>query len=439
MSYLSRRFFRLSLINIASTVTVPLVGLVDTAMLGHLPEIRFLAGVALASLLFDYIYWTLGFLRMSTTGMTAQAVGRKDGAEIGRVLHRSLLIALVLGAAVLAFQVPLREAGFALLSGEPSVEQAGRDYFNARIWGAPAALSGFVLLGWFLGRAESRYVLVMTVVANLSNVLLNYVFIVRLGMAARGAGLASMLSQYLMLAVGWAIYMRRRQPVPWCWAGVLDRSRMAALFRLNRDILLRTLCLVSSFALFVNSSSVLGTLFLAANSILLRLQALASYLIDGTAFASESLAGIFRGQRDIRALQRLFRLSLATGLGLALLFLAGLFAAERPILRLLTSHDDVIATSAAYAGWLVPVLLFGSLAYMYDGLFLGLTEGRRLRNAMLFSTFVVFLPACGAALWLGDNHALWAAMALFMLARTATLWVASRGALALPVGEPGVR
>jgi MATE family multidrug resistance protein len=240
MSYLTRRFFRLSLINIASTVTVPLVGLVDTAMLGHLPDIRFLAGVALASLL------------------------------------------------------------------------------------------------------------------------------------------------------------------------------------------------------FVNSSSVLGTLFLAANSILLRLQALASYMIDGTAFASEALAGIFRGQRDVRALQRLFRLSLGTGLGFALLFLAGLFAAERPILRLLTSHDDVIATSAAYAWWLAPVLVFGSLAYMYDGLFLGLTEGRRLRNAMLLSTFVVFLPACGAALWLASNHALWAAMALFMLARTATLWVASRGALASPVGKPSV-
>ena len=188
LSSLSRRFFRLALINILASVTVPLVGLVDTAMLGHLGDIRFLAGVALASLLFDYVYWTLGFLRMSTTGMTAQAVGRGDHVEVTDVLRRSMLIALALGGAVLALQVPLREIGFALLSGEPGVELAGREYFDARIWGAPAALCGFVMVGWFLGREESRVVLAITLVANLANVLLNYVFIIRLGLAARGAG-----------------------------------------------------------------------------------------------------------------------------------------------------------------------------------------------------------------------------------------------------------
>jgi len=438
LSNLSRRFFRLSLINIAASVTVPLVGLVDTAMLGHLPDIRFLAGVALASLLFDYIFWTLGFLRMSTTGMTAQAFGREDTVEVINVLRRSLLIALVFGGAVLVLQVPLRELGFALLSGTPEVEQAGREYFQARIWGAPAALSGFVLLGWFLGRAESRYVLIMTVVANLSNVILNYVFIMRLGLAARGAGLASMLSQYLMLAAGCAIYLRRRERVPWRRADVFDHERAIGLFRLNRDIFLRTLCLVSAFALFVNSSSFLGTLMLAANSVLLRLQTLAAFVIDGAAFASESLAGIFRGQDDPSSLRRLFRLSLLSGLGIVVLFLIGLFAAEGPILRLLTSHEELIAESRTYAPWLVPVLLFGSLAYMYDGLFLGLTEGPRLRNAMLLSTFAVFLPACGFAVWLGNNHALWAAMALFMAARTWTLWKASRPVLELSAGDAGL-
>jgi MATE family multidrug resistance protein len=288
-------------------------------------------------------------------------------------------------------------------------------------------------MGWFLGRAESRHVLVMTVVANLANVLLNYVFIIRLGMAARGAGLASMLSQYLMLAVGCTIYLRCRTRVPWQWASILDRAKLTALFRLNRDILLRTLCLVTSFALFVNGSSMLGTLWLVANSILLRLQAVASYLVDGAAYASESLAGIYHGRRDQAALRRLFHLSLTAGLGFALLFLGALFAAKAQVLRLLTSHDDVIAACTDYAWWLVPVLLFGSVAYMYDGLFLGLTEGRRLRNAMLLSTFGVFVPAWGAAVWLESNQLLWFAMALFMVARAATLWVASRSVLGLTV------
>ncbi len=426
---MKRRFFKLALINILSTLTVPLVGLVDTAMLGHLPDIRFLAGVALASLLFDFLYWTLGFLRMSTTGMTAQAVGRGDRDEVTLVLYRSAAIALVLSAAIVVLQLPLREIAFALLSGEPAVELAGREYFNARIWGAPAVLGSFVLMGYFLGREQSRHVLAMAVVGNLVNVLLNYVFIMRMQLAASGAGMASAVSQYFMLAVGCGIYFRRRRRLPWQWSTVLDRARLATMFRLNRDILLRTLCLVTSFALFVNSSSILGTLWLASNSILLRLQALASFLIDGAAMASESLAGIFRGQNDMPALRRLFRLSLTTGLGISVVYLAVLYGGRQFILGLLTSHADVIAISADFMPWLIPVLLFGSLAYMYDGLFLGLTEGPTLRNAMLVCTLLIFVPSCWVALRLQSNHGLWASMALFMVARAATLWAASRSVL----------
>ena len=435
---MKKRFFRLALINILSTLTVPLVGLVDTAMLGHLPDIRFLTGVALASLLFDFLYWTLGFLRMSTTGMVAQAVGREDRDEVALVLYRSTAIALVLSAAILVLQLPLREIGFGLLSGEPGVELAGRDYFNARIWGAPAVLGGFVLMGYFLGREESRHVLVMAVVGNLGNVFFNYVFIIRMQLAASGAGLASAVSQYLMLAVGCSIYFRQRQRLPWRWSAVLDRTQLAMMFRLNRDILLRTLCLVSSFALFVNSSSILGTLWLASNSILLRLQAVASFVIDGAAMASESLAGIFRGQDDVLSLRRLFRLSLTTGLGISVVYLAILYGGRQLVLGLLTSHADVIAASADFMPWLVPVLLFGSLAYMYDGLFLGLTEGRRLRNAMLVCTLLIFAPSCWVALRLGSNHGLWASMALFMAARALTLWAASRAVLRSASGDSGV-
>jgi MATE family multidrug resistance protein len=205
---------------------------------------------------------------------------------------------------------------------------------------------------------------------------------------------------------------------------------MASLFRLNLDILVRTLCLISSFAVFVNFSSLLGTAMLVANSILLRLVGLAAYLIDGAAFASESLAGILRGRRDPDSLHRLFRLSLGAGLGFAVLFLAIFFLAERPVLAMLTSHEDLIATSVRFAPWLVPVLLLGSLAYIYDGLFLGLTEGRTLRNSMLLCTLGIFLPAAFAAIRLDNNDLLWASMTLFMGARTSTLWLASRKLLA---------
>jgi MATE family multidrug resistance protein len=426
------RFFRLTAINILSSVTVPLVGLVDTAMLGHLPDIRFLAGVALAAIIFDYLYWTLGFLRMGTTGTTAQAVGRDDGAEACRVLYRSLIVAFAVAAFLLVFQTPLRELAFGALSGEAGVEDAGRDYYDARIWGAPAALANFTLVGWFLGRESSKLVLIMTVIGNLANVALNYVFIIRMQWAAAGAGAASMLSQYLMLAVGLVLFVRLGAHVPWRWSELLERGRLGAMFRLNRDIVIRTLCLVSAFAIFTNISSQLGTALLAVNSILHRLMAVASYLIDGAAYGSETLAGILHGRGERDGLRRLFRLSLATGLGFALLVLAIFFALPRPILSVLTSHGDIIEMGLAYLPWLIPVLLLGSLAYMYDGLFLGLTAGRSLRNAMLVSTLLVFLPLALAAAHLGSNALLWAAMAIFMGARTATLAIASRRFFRVP-------
>lgn len=424
---LHTRFARLTFINILSNVTVPLVGLVDTAMLGHLSEIRFLAGVALGTVLFDYVYWSFGFLRMGTTGTTAQALGRGDRHEVYLVLYRSLSMAVVIAAAILVFQWPLRELGFGLLSGEAGVEAAGRDYFDARVWGAPATLCNFVLMGWFLGRAESRHVLVMTIAGNLGNIALNYVFIVRMGLAAYGAGLATSIAQYAMLVVGLGLFRLQGGAEGWVWHEVMDRTRLTSLFRLNLDILIRTMLLVSSFAVFINFSSLLGTVLLAANSILLRVFYLAAYLIDGAAFACESLAGIFYGRDDPASLRRLIRVAVASGLGFAAVGLGILLVAPRPLLGLLTSHEEVIAVCVRYAPWLIPTLLFGALAFIYDGVFLGLTRGRTLRNAMIFCTLAVFLPLAWIGVRLESNHVLWAAMALFMLARAATLWGASVG------------
>jgi len=422
---LYRRYLRLSLLNIMASVTVPLAGLVDTAMLGHLGDIRFLAGVALASILFDYVYWTFGFLRMGTTGTTAQAVGKGDATAVYLTLYRGLFLGFAIGATLLVLQLPVRVAGFALLSGTEAVESAGAAYFNARIWGAPATLCSFVLAGWFLGREESGRVLLMTAAANLTNVGLDYLFIMRLDMAAFGAGLATMLSQYLSVAIGLAMLWQAGRPRAWSWAEVLDRDGLSQLMLLNRDILLRTLGLITTFSLFTNLSSMLGTTVLAANAILLRVQYLASYFIDGAAFATESLAGIFRGQRDPAALRRLLRLSLAVGVACVAGFAVLVAVAPRTLYPLLTSHQEVIDVAARYGWWLVPVLLFGSAAYIYDGFFLGLTEGRVLRNSMLFSTIALFAPVAWIAVARADNDLLWLAMLLWMVSRAGTLGWAS--------------
>ncbi len=426
---LRRRFFRLAVPNILSNVTVPLVGLVDTAFLGHLSNIDYLAGVALGAVIFDYAYWTFGFLRMGTTGTTAQAVGRDDYREVCHILYRSLAVALMVAVVLLLARHLIRDVGFAMLSGSSGVEQAGTDYFNARIWGAPATLSNYVLLGWLLGRERAREALLITVAGNLANVALDYLFIVELGWAATGAGVATTISQYLMLAMGAAFVYRLGPLAPLSGAGVFDRQRLAELFRLNRDIVVRTLALMTTLALFTNFSARISTTVLAANAILIRLQMVAAYLIDGAAFATESLAGIYYGQRDVDRLRRVLRLAMITGFAFVVPVIGVMLFAPATMFGIMTSHVGVIAAAGRYAPWLIPVLMFGSIAYIYDGFFIGITEGKVLRNQMVVSTLVFFLPIAWVAVRRKDNHLLWAAMALFMIGRVITMWVAERRVL----------
>ena len=414
-----RRFRHLAAINILANVTVPLVGLVDTAMLGHLDDIRFLAGVALGAIIFDYIFWTMGFLRMATTGLTAQAVGRREPVEAERVLRRSIGIALAAGAVLLLVREPLADFAFGLLSGDAGTEAAGREYFFARLWGAPAALVNLAFLGWFLGREESRVALVMTVVANTANLVLDYVFILRWGWNAAGAGYAGAAGQYLMATVAVIFYLRRRRPVG-SWADLWRKETVRQLFSLNRDIIIRTLCLGTAFALFTDFSSGIGTDVLAANTLHLRILALFAFFVDGIAFAVESLAGIFHGEKRYGTLDRLMRLALWSGVFTAAGFAFAVCLAPDLIFGLLTSHDDVVTLAASYRGWLIPVLLLGSVAYVLDGLFIGLTAGRELRNAMVLS-FAAFLPAALWGVHTASAHWLWAGLACFMAARVLTL------------------
>ena len=417
-----RRFFRLAIVNTLSNLMVPLAGLVDVAFLGHLAEIRHLAGVALATVLFDYIYWSFGFLRMGTTGTTAQAVGRGDYEEVLLIGLRNGVLALGLGLAILVLQHPLREFGFALLSAAPEVKSSGEAYYNTRIWGAPATLLNFVLIGWFLGREQSGKVLILSAVSNGANVALDSLFIVRWGWESAGAGLATTVSQYLMLLVGIIITYREFQFAVRAVAGrILDLSALKAALALNGNLLVRTFALISTFALFTNLSSVLGTVVLATNALLLQVVTLAAYFIDGLAFATESLAGIFRGKGVSEQLAPLVLLSGGASLSLGLAFALVFVLLPSHLFGLLTNHSEVIERVSSYALWLLPVLGFGSVAYMLDGYFLGLTEGRILRRSTVIAALVGFAPVAVVAWQFQSSHLLWLALSLFMAVRAFTL------------------
>ena len=418
-----RHFSRLAIVNIISNLMVPLAGLVDTAFLGHLTEIRHFAGVALATVLFDYIYWTFGFLRMATTGMTAQAVGRGDRPTVLLIGLRNGLLALAIGILILLLQVPLRTLGFSLLRAAPEVAESGKAYFDALIWAAPATLINYVLIGWFLGREQSGKVLLLSVIANGANVLLDYLLILRLGWASAGAGWATATSQYLMLLVGlflaWrSIGWRQMRSLA---SQIWDVSALKAAFLLNGEILIRTFALISTFAVFTNLSSDLGTVILSTNAALLQVVTLAAYFIDGLAFATESFAGVFRGQGATDGLAQLLRVSGVACLTLGLLFAIAFLLFPTPLFSLLTNHADILDRFPVYVPWLFPVLGFGSIAYMLDGYFLGLTQGRVLRQSTLIAALVGFAPMAIVAWYFRNSHLLWLALSSFMAARALTL------------------
>lgn len=423
-------FLRLAGVNILSNLLVPLAGLLDVAFLGNLADIRHLAGVAIATVLFNYIYWTFGFLRMGTTGTTAQAVGRGDADEVLLTGLRGGAIALVVGLGILLLQAPLRELGFMLLSAAPEIKLAGRDYYNAMIWGAPATLLNLVWMGWYLGRGRGREVLLLSAVSNGVNVVLNYWLIVRLGWASTGAGAATALSQYVMLAVALGLLSREvswvqvRAVFPKVW----NAAALKSLVLLNGNIVIRTFALITTFALFTNLSAAMGATVLAANTLLLQVVTLAAYFIDGLAFATETYAGKFHGAGEGDRLQALAKLSgglsLALGLAIALLFAL----LPQPLFRLLTHHGYVLDGVRQSVWWLLPLLGFGSIAYMLDGYFLGITAGNVLRNSSLVSSLLGFAPVAAIAWQTQSNPLLWLALTCFMAARVVTLGLALREA-----------
>ncbi|MEB3310583.1 MAG: guanitoxin biosynthesis MATE family efflux transporter GntT [Snowella sp.] len=416
---LRRGFFRLAVINILSNLMVPLSGFINIAFLGHLVEVRHLAGVTLATILFNYLYRTLGFLRMSTTGVTAQAVGRKDTEAILLVGLRNGLFALLLGLILLVFQYPLQTIGFSLLSATAEVKAAGQAYYDARIWALPATLLNFVIIGWFLGRAQSGKVLLLSIIGNGINILFDYCFIIRLGWQSQGAGFATALSQYAMMMTGLILLA---QEIDWKLVKsvahqLLEPAALIEILTLNRDIFIRTLAFLTTFSLFTNFSSAIDTEVLAENALMLQVVTLTVYLIDGLAYATESLVGILKGkdaQDELWAILKVAtQVSVMTGLIIAIAFV--LFPDQ--LFGLLTNHHELLDRLKFYVPWLIPVLGLGSVAFMLDGYFLGLAEGVILRNTALFATLIGFLPLGICAWQLQNPSLLWFALAIFMAIR----------------------
>ena len=415
------RFLRLASVSIISNMMVPLSGIVDTAFLGHLADIRHLAGVILASILFDYLYRILKFFRNGTNAITAQAVGENDEKGIVLALLRSSLVALAIALVILILQYPIQKFGFAVLSGSPDVEVLGIDYFNARIWGAPAVLLNFVLIGWFLGREMNALVLLISVVGNGSNVVLDYLMINRWGWESMGAGLATALSQYLALLVGLvAIGLSIPWILPAAIKDVFNWQALKASIVFKSNILIRYLAMVTAYSIFTNLSAAMGNEVLAENGLLLQIVLLSQFAINGIGLTTQSLIGNFKGKGETASMMPVLQVAILTGLIIASVFSSVAIFFPQTIFGILTSHTDISQSAIDYRDWLLPLLTCGAVAFMLEGYTVGLKEGVRLRNSALIALGLGFTPMAGIAWYFQNNHLLWLSLTLYM----ATLMIA---------------
>lgn len=404
----------------------------DTAILGNYSESIYIAGVSLGTVLFDYLYWGFAFLRMGTTGTTAIKSGQGDWEGVYLVLFRSLIIGLSIGIIMYSLSYWIADFGFRMMAGSDELKEIGREYFNHRIWDAPFTMMNYVLIGWFLGRSRSDLVLILTFFSNALNIGLDFYFIKEWNMGAAGVGLATGLSQLFQFCLGLVLLYinsssnRQGYRIGWkmIQENIFQKPAYMQLLSFNKDIFLRSAFLIVTFSLFRNFSAFMGSDILTANTILLQFMLVFAFFVDGSAFATETLAGDLYGRKNFSALQTILRLGFAFGICVALVFILALEMFPTNILSLITKDASVVQLTMDHITGLYPVLIVGSVAFVYDGLFLGIVQGRVLRNSMFISTFLVFMPIAICSIQIDSNGILWLALACFMGARAVTLgWV----------------
>jgi MATE family multidrug resistance protein len=399
-----------------ANLTTPLLGLVSTAAIGRLGEAHLLGGVALAAVVFDGVYWLFGFLRMGTVALTAQAVGAGDIPEQRAVLSRALVLAVAIGIALIALQSPLAFACYELLGGSPAVRAAAESYFFVRIWSAPFTLGNLTLLGWLIGIARAGTALALQIAINALNIALTVLFVLVLDYGIAGAALAAVLAELAGfiagMVVAWRLLGRRFETGA---AIVLQRDKLVRMLAVNRDIMIRTACVIGAFAFFAAQGARGGDLALAANAVLHNFVMIGSFFLDGMATAAEQLCGRAVGARDRTGFVRATRYSIGWGMGFGvastLVFLIG-----GPLLiDLMTTSPEIRTVAREFMLFAAIAPVLGALAYTIDGVYIGATWARDMRNLMLIS-FAIYLATWWALKDYG-NTGLWISILTFLAVR----------------------
>ena len=404
-----------------SNVSEPLIGVVNTAIIGRLPDPFYIGAIAVGSLIFSFIFWGFGFLRLSTGGLSAQAVGAGDTGELVAVLIRALMIAAAAGLLVIVLSPLIRAIAFPLMGGSPEVRSHGEAYFNLRIWSAPFVFANYCVIGWFIGQAKAKLAFLVQIFLNLVNMALSAAFVLGLGMTSDGVGLAALLAEILSALLALAARLLRQFSAHFDWARIFDSARIWRTMAMNGDVMVRSLCVVFAFAWFTARGARAGDLIIAANAVLMNFFEVAAFLIDGFAYASEALVGQAAGARDLsryRAAVWLTSLwAVVTGALLSLV----IWLAGPPLIDMMTVSPEVRETARHYLGWAALTPFLGAVCFQFDGIFTGALATRDMRNMMIVSV-AVYLAAWALLERPFGNHGLWAALEIFLITRGLTFW-----------------
>lgn len=412
---MNKNILRLAIPNIISNITVPLLSMVDMSIVGHLSLEVYIGAIATVSIIFNFMYWSFSFLRMGTSGFTAQAYGAENNQETATVLLRSLLIAFVAGLLIVMFQNIIFDQAFKVIKASNDVRLYAGHYFHIYVWAAPAVLGMYAFSGWFVGMQDARTPMYIAIAVNIINISLSLVFVYVLNMNIEGVALASTIAQIMGFLIAFTIWYFKYKAVRLN----LDFGRLNNInafipfFRVNSDIFLRTMLLIAVTTFFTSSSAKMGNTTLAANALLMQMFTLFSYIMDGFAYSAEALTGRFIGAKRYDVLSKLIKYLFLWGIILAILFtcIYGFFADE--ILQLLTNKVDVIAACKEYQVWVLLIPLVGFSAFLWDGVFIGATASKQMRNSMFMAVacfFLIYYSLYNS--W--QNNALWFAFIFYL-------------------------
>ncbi len=416
---MNKQILRLAIPNIISNITVPLLGMADLAILGHLDSEKYLGAIALGGTIFNVIYWSFGFLRMGTSGFVSQAYGQQNRLRITAVLTHSLMIAFTGGLLLIFLQYPIAKTAFYFLSGSDEVKQLALEYFYIRIYAAPATLGLYALNGWFTGMQDAKTPMFMAIIINILNIGFNVLFVYGFDLKSDGVAWGTLLAQYGGLILGilfiytkYKVYIEKIRLF-----FKIDIVLMKKLFHVNKDIFIRTLILIAVISFFTVKSAAVNDQILAVNTLLLQYLLLFSFIMDGFAYAAEALAGKYYGARDKHQLLKMIKYVFAWGMAMSILFTLLYILFKDKLLFLLTDNFRVIDQAGEYLFWVSFIPIAGFAGFLWDGIYIGTTASKLMRNTMVISAFIFYFPVYYFLVDFYGNHALWLAMILFLAAR----------------------